>query len=340
MTADITAIRTDAALVLGYPGTLLRNANTAADEFFFRRTQRHLRDLANEASPECLGTILGTTPPPLTRWCGIALADRASRQHEHVEPVVAGLSYSPGVSRSRELFLVYARPTNEQEGTMRLLPFPSSLRLHVQDAKEPDPRSSLDGLTRVLCGIRVPSGISVSIPGLLPATTYTVDDLRAVGVWSTLEAIGHFYQLLCSALTSQDTPASAWEHARMVYDQQNPHGRSLADDVPEAVRRVFLPQAHCSRRDASRAITRIWSHPLDAPIVATFVYPTVLKQLRADHDLRYAPAGPPEERDRYFRLHIPIDELEAQDRYLGWLPADIAYREERTAIRDDLYTTK
>src|SRR5262245_19545279 len=131
MTCDIKTIRSDAALVLGYPGALLRDANVVADSFFFRRTQRHLRDHTNPAHPECLGTILGTTPSPLNRWCGIARADLASRQNQGVEPTVAGLSYSP--ERSRELFLVYARPTNEQEGTMRLLPFPSSQRLHIRD---------------------------------------------------------------------------------------------------------------------------------------------------------------------------------------------------------------
>jgi hypothetical protein len=313
---------------------VLRQFNAAAEEHFYKSTHRRLSDHLDPDDPECLGTILGTIPPPLTRWCGIARADAAARSGQSHEPIAAGLAYTAGgADRTRELFLVYARLTAAGDSAVRMLPFPSVWQLHIHD----------EGTTKHRFGslvARVPVGITVSVPELLPPTTHTVDELQNDGLWETLEGIGEFYQRVQRNLTLDSSPAVAWDRALADYSRTATGPGLLTSSIPEAVRRVFAHGSQCSPADAQGILTRMWAHPLDAPTLTTYVYPRVLQRLRDDQDFKLTPRGSAADRDRYFRLQIPIEELEAQDHYLGWLPTAKPYRDERPAVRDALYGSK
>lgn len=65
--------------------------------------------------------------------------------------------------------------------------------------------------------------------------------------------------------------------------------------------------------------------------------PEIWKKIDADHDLKLAEnLSGIVDRDRYFKLHIPLEDLESEDVCFGWLPMDRPYRDIRHRVRDEM----
>jgi hypothetical protein len=326
----LASIESEIALGLSYPQTFLTDLNARANSFFSERLGADLGSRLKPDRPQCLGNVLGTAPVPLASWCGIGHIERAIHLHHRRAPSVVGLSYTSNQSLERELFVVHAAGGN---GTSEILflPFPASMRLTIQDESARNHHDFISG------ELKVPSAISVHVPGLLSKSVYTISDIRGIGAWERLEAAWDFYRLLLGRLDS-DTLGASWDRAIAAYQKRDPKADVLIADIPESFARIFLPDSGCTPSDARGAIGRIWTRPLDAPVLSNFVYPKILKILDQDYDLDLAPAGPDEERDKYFRLHLPLKEIVAQSRYLAWLPNTRANRYLRHLTRSDVFS--
>jgi hypothetical protein len=90
-------------------------------------------------------------------------------------------------------------------------------------------------------------------------------------------------------------------------------------------------------------IPPLLTHTVPARDVTEEYIATVLAEawdiIKSDRELKFGRGDMSvEDRDRYYKLHIPLEDLEAADRCFGWLPMDQPYSEIRDQVREEMYT--
>jgi hypothetical protein len=266
-------------------------------------------------------------PTTQAHFCSFEAAYANLCSGRQIEPTIAACALHEDGKRGErryELFLVHAKRLRAtQHLGVRLLPFPTVMRLQVSEISTRTHTIQLDGLTSV------PDGLCIALPPLFAPRTFTIDDPSVARIWDRTVEIGRFYAALANALMHGRSPSTAWVHAQERYPV-------TAEHVPIGLRSVFGEPASCDSSVAITTIRELWERPFDAPILTTFVYPELLRRLAEDSELRYTPRNSREDRDRYLRLHIPIEDLEAEDQSIGWLPNTAPYRDERELTRFEL----
>jgi hypothetical protein len=302
---SIDAIRTDPALQLKMPGSFLSAANQSADSYFAARAAMRL----SQAAPHCLCTLLEGAPHVLAEFCTLEIAYNELRSGRTPEPRLMALRGSTGKpdTRTYELFLIHARLAADDELVARLLPLPSGMTVRISDETEQPIKSGLDLVNAPDYGVRV------EIPNLLPSVSYRSDDLKRSGQLDTLRDASLFYSHLLGQLRYGHDPPRAWQTVRA-------RSLQMSERVPAPVAAAFAGHSGCCRAEAVTAIENLWQYPLDAPVLSC-VLPQILSVISRDHNLLLAPEGSDADRARYFRLHIPIRDIEEEDSYFGWLPS-------------------
>jgi hypothetical protein len=310
----------DLLLRLLMPGCLLDEANPAADDYFYTQTGKHLSELSKEELKVCLCKILVGPHAYLAQYCPLEMAF----QHPHEPTQLYALRYrDTGDVRNYELFLVHTAIEPDGRLGVRLLRFPSAIRLYITNLP------GTDRLTDIRKIAPTPLGIRVSAPPLFDEDTFSLSRLAADGKLDDLENAARFYDEVLTWLRRKHAPSDAWHRAVDKYTL-------IETRIPEAVAQLFRSDDPKQSPAAIEEILGLWEHALDAPVLMQYVFPAIRKALDEDTTFRFASTRCSEDRDRYFRLHIPVHELVQQELYTGWLPMARPYREERAAVRDEL----
>jgi hypothetical protein len=302
---------------LRMPGGYITAANDAVRDSFCA-PHTNPREAIRSRAP--FWTLIGDAPPlvgygPLDHAFGEVLRSQKPAQE------VLGIR-APRTQHQRwyDLFLAHLTYASPCEIWVRLLPFPRTVRLVVTDASCTNTRGCPSG------------GIYIAAQPLLPSTPFSRGQLRPPGIIGHLDAVRTLYHSLIERLGRGASPSLAWREATQDHE-------SASRWVPASISRLFHSRTPRLPRVVLESLRHTLAHPLDAIMLARFVYPAVLAALRQDDDLRYAPIQPVAERDRYLRLQLPLDELIAQEQYLGWLPTQGDYRDERAEVRDELHSS-
>jgi hypothetical protein len=131
------------------------------------------------------------------------------------------------------------------------------------------------------------------------------------------------------------------------YDVFLLHGK-LAGEGLMSVRLMPFPKQWQLRidRDSEAELASVEMQPilsngtfsldrLDQSLISSLL-DHVWEMVKTDKELELAPANSDEDRDRYLRLHIPLEELEKQDKYIGWLPVEEPYQDIRDQVREEM----
>ena len=339
MMAPAVSAIADPALLLAMPGCWVHEVNAPAWHHFDHRVDVHDRKRERprlqewrtgfraHGSPACLCTLLGGPNAYLAEYCPFEVVYKTLRKRGVAPAQLYALRYTDAFSRRRvyDLYFVHAWLTgNKKEMGIRLLPLPSEMTVHVEDLEGTDPNSVISQLAEPL-----PFGIRVSVFPFIPKRDITVRALSKDGVFGHVEEAARFFHLVKHCLEHAHRPDKAWAHALRSFP-------AMRRRVPESVTKIFSRSSDSTYEEALRAIAELWRHPLDAPTFTSFVYPTVLRALRDDDGFRFAPTESAEDRDRYFKLHIPLRDLEDEDRCFGWLPLTDESRHVRTLLPENL----
>jgi hypothetical protein len=326
---DVRQAPQEVAFSLYLKGCKLADAVSDELEIYFQvEAGVSLREAITREATNVLCALLSTPSAYRNHYCSLeALYDEVTT-HGTAGPNIYALRFThePQVVRAYYLYYVYLRHVEETKVALRLLKFPSVMRLQVTDIGPYVHDDAIGPLAQL------PSGLIIDVPPFLREQRITLNDINPTLLPEMRDA-ARFYTYILDGL-GQKAPEQLWSEANNKF--------SVAADIPAAIDEVCnqprLDLTEQARRDHIAATLRHqWINALDAPILSQLVFPQIQRQLAQDDDFRFAPRAPLTDRDRYFRLHLPLEELEAQEHYVGWLPAQRAYRDERSAVRDALH---
>jgi hypothetical protein len=310
----------DLKLSFRMPGCEMTNEVDEPTERFFRELCGiSLNEEFHRHTHAVLCSLIGAPSSYRARYCGLESGYRGARPNKAIERVIyaAGRSASQGNTRQFQLFISHAHP-RKKGMDVRLAPFPTSMVLTVSDLGGFVDHPLIAGLTPT----GLPEGIAIEILPLLARKEFYWEELKPAIRRRIVEA-AKFYTALYDEIRTK-SPRKAWDKIASQFPK-------VAADMPLTMKGICYSK-ELTKDQVLDDIRLHWSHPLDAPVLSELVYPEILAALDGDDELKHAPITPLLERDRYFRLHIPFEELEAQERYLGWL-LDGRYLHEGGAIR-------
>lgn len=301
MRADATQSVEDPILVIGMPECVFVGSNPGAVGFF---EQRGVDLWSTHAVGRSLNDVFGAPAAALARHCVMQPAYAALQQGAPIISHLIPFHYHNGNGeRTYEVFVSHTTLDTRGFLICRLLPIPWA-SFHVI-AKDYD--SDLGRYPEM------PVGVHMRVEGLLQDDChFSVTDLEDHKQWDSVYRI---CRDLADYLEDSEVYEQCWKRAL------NQIPENLVAALAAPVREIVFRPDRVRSIDLVKYLHNIRQHALDAPCFTERVLPSLWNRIQSDCELRFLPTGMTQhcERDQYLRARLNFSELEAQDRYLGWV---------------------
>jgi hypothetical protein len=342
MVPTASVVKIDPAFNALMPGCYARGYNQAAEELFGPEFGAEFKEKFDPVvkgdeftQSICDGLLAPSTP--LFRWCPLESTYKTWLQSGEFHPGLHVLGRGTlDLSRNYRLYMFHAAKIScGADGRtllrFRLLPFPKQMGLRITSTPAPVQCTTKGRLAPL------PAGVTVEVDYLNYRKEIDYYKLGEDTRTTLLAARAFLNQVLAAIDDKKTAPADAWRETRgysALYSE-------IEKEIPDPLRQKFIgnPDKRITAGEAACEIRSACENGLDAPVLMTVVFNDILDRIREDHELRLTPGEGSTTGDRrqYYRLHIPVESLNRQDQYIGWLPMRRAYRHERNVVLEQLY---